>query len=172
MSMPSIPVTIIGVMTYTDSPGAPGSPPVISGGPGSLPPWAMPPIAPGGRPPGIWGGPGGLPPSIMPPIAPGGQPPRPSQGPGFPTHPIAPGGQPPGIGGGPSAPPGTQPMPPMMPGGPPSGEEGSGKWVWSPVYGWVWMEGNSGEAPDQGLPPDQPGIDNTLPGGGTPQPKS
>jgi hypothetical protein len=70
-------------------PGVPGGPPgVISGGPGSLPPWVMPPIAPGGKPPpgtppGIWGGKppewvdntlppdqpvAGWPPTIMPPI--------------------------------------------------------------------------------------------------------
>jgi hypothetical protein len=67
-------------------PGAPGKPPgTISGGPGSLPPWVMPPIHPGGGGggEGIWGGKppewvdntlppdqpvAGWPPVIMPPI--------------------------------------------------------------------------------------------------------
>jgi hypothetical protein len=86
--------------------GGPGQQPGVGGGPGSLPPWVMPPIAPGGI----------------------GRPPHPSQGPGFPTHPIAPGGgggggggQPPGFWGGTPpvyidiGPPGQQPQPPDDP---------------------------------------------------------
>jgi hypothetical protein len=98
-----------------------GPPPGISGGPGSLPPWVMPPIAPGGpgNPPGIWGGPGGLPPWVMPPIAPGGKPP--------------------GIWGGPG---GLPPwaMPPIYI-GPPTEEppQGDVTWhsAWSQTTGWI-----------------------------------
>jgi hypothetical protein len=82
------------------SPGVPSHPiylpPVISGGPGSLPPYPAHPIAPGGQPPGIWGGPGSLPPSMMPPIY---VPPGNEAG-GTPTHPIVlPPGSPPDTGG-------------------------------------------------------------------------
>jgi hypothetical protein len=95
--MASVPVTIIGTMTYTDI-GVGGGP--MPGGPSVSPPiyyppqsppgiWPSPgvpthPIAPGGPPPQVWPGPG----APTHPIAPGGQPPYPSQGPGFPTPPI------------------------------------------------------------------------------------
>jgi hypothetical protein len=116
--MGSIPVTIIGVMTYSDL--------SVGGGPMPGGPSVSHPIAPGGPPPGYWGG--VAPPLPTHPIAPGGPPlgfwggvapPYPDQGlpqppPGYwggvapplPTHPIAPGGPPLGIWGG-----GNVPMP-------------------------------------------------------------
>jgi hypothetical protein len=67
-------------MPYPDQ-GLPGQQPGVGGGPGSLPPWVMPPIAPGGSgggqphpehpiPPQIWIGP------ILPP---GAEEPEPDQ---------------------------------------------------------------------------------------------
>jgi hypothetical protein len=108
-SMASIPVTIQGVLTYTDPlPGGP--PPGIWPGPGA----PTHPIAPGGPPPGVWPppgqpahpiAPGGPPPGVWPTPPPGGeQPPGIWPGPGAPTHPIAPGGPPPGPSQGPGFP--------------------------------------------------------------------
>jgi hypothetical protein len=96
-------------------------PPYPSQGPG----FPTHPIAPGGSPypdQGLPGGSGGYPshPIYMPPY--------PSQGPGFPTHPIAPGGG--------YYPDNALPIPPE-PTEPPTVEEG-GKWVWTPIYGWLW----------------------------------
>ncbi|HEY4384162.1 MAG TPA: hypothetical protein VGN34_06765 [Ktedonobacteraceae bacterium] len=105
--MASIPVTIIGVMTYTDV-GVGGGP--MPGGPevshpiapGGQPGYPAHPIAPGGQPPGIWGGappyvdiggpgpqPGPSHPIVIPPdsIAPG-VPTHPIYIPVFPMHPI------------------------------------------------------------------------------------
>jgi hypothetical protein len=95
---PPVPAHPIVIPPDAISPGVPAHPivlpppPVISGGPGSLPPWVMPPIYyppdSGGSPPGIWGGPGSLPPWPMPPIAlPPGEIPPPGNG-NSPTHPI------------------------------------------------------------------------------------
>jgi integrin beta 8 len=99
------------------APGGPGGP--VDPGYG-VPGWPSHPIAPGGRPPGIWGGPGSLPPWAMPPIyIPPGGPVDPGFGvPGWPSHPIAPGGPPPGIWGGAPLP---WPGHPIAPGGPPPG---------------------------------------------------
>src|SRR5215467_11125629 len=96
--MASIPVTIVGVMTYTGL--------EVGGGPMPGGPSVMPPIAPGGPPLGTWGG--VAPPYPAHPIAPGG-PPLGTWGgvaPPYPSHPIAPGGPPLGIWGG-----GNVPMP-------------------------------------------------------------
>jgi hypothetical protein len=80
--MASIPVTIQGVMTYSDV-GVGGGP--MPGGPGPAHP-----IAPGGAPPEVWPGPG----APTHPIAPGGGPAHPivippdAISPGVPSHPI------------------------------------------------------------------------------------
>lgn len=117
---------------------------------GGIPDQGLPqPQPPIGAPPGVnWPtfpsnpiAPGGLPGAPSHPIY---NPPYPSTGPGFPTHPIAPGG-----------PIGSVPPPqiniPVFPGQLPSpGGPGQG--------------GGGGEAPDQSLPPPQPGI-GTLPSG-------
>jgi len=102
--MASIPVTLIGVLTYSDV--------GIGGGPMPGGPEVSHPIAPGGPPPGIWPSPG----YPAHPIAPGGPPPGIWPSPGHPAHPIAPGGQPPGIWPSPG-----QPAHPIAPGGPPPG---------------------------------------------------
>jgi len=106
-------------------------PPYPSQGPG----FPTHPIAPGGSQPyPDHGLPGnqpypdhGLPGRPVYPSQPIYYPPYPSQGPGFPTHPIAPGGPYPDHG---------LPIPPE-PTEPPTVEEG-GKWVWTPIYGWLW----------------------------------
>ena len=64
--MAAIPVTIVGMMSYSGLD--------VGGGPMPGGPFPSHPIAPGGPPPGYWGG-------VAPPL---------------PTHPIAPGGPPPG----------------------------------------------------------------------------
>jgi hypothetical protein len=77
-----------------DQQGGGGSPPGIWGGAGSLPPWVMPPIAPGGggggSPPGIWGPTDPRPthPIVIPPPTQPGQPPEIWPKPGHPAHPI------------------------------------------------------------------------------------
>jgi hypothetical protein len=84
--MASIPVTIIGTMTYTDV-GVGGGP--MPGGPTPMPPIYYPPA---GKPPGIWGGP----PAYVDIGGPGPQPgpshpiiiPPDSLAPGVPSHPI------------------------------------------------------------------------------------
>src|SRR5215471_3806575 len=89
--MASIPVTIVGVMTYTGlevgGGPMPGGPPLGTWG-GVAPPYPAHPIAPGGPPLGTWGG-------VAPP---------------YPAHPIAPGGPPLGIWGGGNVP---YPTPPI-----------------------------------------------------------
>jgi len=96
--MAAIPVTIQGVLFYSDA--------GVGGGPMPGGPIPSHPIAPGGPPLGTWGGVGqpypdqglpGAPPGIWP-------------SPGRPSHPIAPGGRPPGIWGGGNAP---MPTPPI-----------------------------------------------------------
>jgi hypothetical protein len=132
------------------------------------------PIAPGGPPPTVWPPPGG---PVFPahPIAPGGPPPSVWPPPGvvsppihyppeiWPTPPPS-GGAPPGIWGGgnvpmptppiyyppgqPVIPPGSPAHPivvPPEPTEPPSG--GEGKWLYSPIYGWVWQPAGSGGKP-------------------------
>jgi hypothetical protein len=114
--MPSIPIQITGVLTYTGL--------EVGGGPMPGGPVVTPPIYyPPSPPVGIWPSPG----HPAHPIAPGGPPgvvsppiyypPYPDQGlPPYPAHPIAPGGSPPGYWGG-VAPP--LPTHPIAPGGPP-----------------------------------------------------
>jgi hypothetical protein len=88
----------------------------------------------------------------------GSEPPYPSTGPGFPTNPIAPGGTTPPWG------PGMTPQPPVAGWGPgfpthpaaPGGRPPLG--MWGPGFPY----------PDQGLPGQQPGMDNSLPGGKPP----
>src|SRR5215472_14938123 len=123
--MASIPVTIVGVMTYTGL--------EVGGGPMPGGPSVMPPIAPGGPPLGMWGG--VAPPYPAHPIAPGGPPLGMWGGvaPPYPAHPIAPGGPPLGMWGG-VAPP--YPAHPIAPGGPPPGIWGGGNLpvVTPPIY--------------------------------------
>lgn len=96
--MASIPVTIVGVLTYTGL--EVGGGPIIGGpgGPGGIGPpsiWPSPgypahPIAPGGPPPSIWPDPGyPAHPIVIPPdaLAPG-VPAHPIFLPGYPAHPI------------------------------------------------------------------------------------
>jgi hypothetical protein len=116
---------------------APGGPPPWVSHP--IPPsvWPQPP---GGQPPGIWGGPGSLPPWVMPPIAPGGPggPPLGTWGgdspwPGYARPPIAPGGQPPGIWG-PTDPRPTHPIVIPIPPGEQPPEPGNGLTPSHPIY--------------------------------------
>ena len=142
--MASIPVTIMGTMTYSGlevgggpMPGGPGgAPPGYWGG--IAPPLPTHPIAPGGRPPGIWGGappyvdiggpgpqPTPTPPIYLPPgTIPGTKPEHPiyippSSGiPGVPTHPIV--------------------LPPSSGDGKPEVlENWDVKAAWSPQAGWM-----------------------------------
>lgn len=152
--MASVPVTIIGVMTYTDI--------GVGGGPMPGGPEVSHPIAPGGQPPSIWPSPG----YPAHPIAPGGPPPGIWPSPGHPSHPIAPGGQPPGIWGGGNVPMPNPPIyfPPPIPPEPPPAE--GWDWVWSPIYGWVAQPGGDGGKPQPPHPPGSgspPAPDNTLP---------
>src|SRR5215472_10830255 len=124
--MASIPVTIVGVMTYTGLEVGGGPMP---GGPSVMPPIYYPPAG-GGQPPlGIWGpptighhpahpiAPGGLPPHVAPPIY---YPPQVNI-PLFPTQlPVLPGG---GGGGG---------------GG---GNPGNVNWEWVFIPGQGWQIG-------------------------------
>jgi hypothetical protein len=122
-----------GIPTHPIAPGGP--PPGIWPSPG----YPAHPIAPGGPPPGIWPSPG----YPAHPIAPGGPPPGIWPSPGYPAHPIAPGGPPPGIWPSPGV-----PTHPIAPGGPPSSPPSTeGDWVYSPLYGWVWMPAGSGGKP-------------------------
>jgi hypothetical protein len=111
------------------------------------------PIAPGGPPPTIWPGPGvPTPPIYYPPTPPGGggAPPGIWPSPGYPAHPIAPGGPPPGIWPSPGV-----PTHPIAPGGAPSSPPSTeGDWVYSPLYGWVWLPAGSGGKPVP-APPDE-----------------
>jgi hypothetical protein len=115
-------------------------------------------------PPGIWpspchppagGGGGGHPGAPVYPSHPIYNPPYPDQGlPGSQPHPDQ------GL-------PGAQPRPPQ-PGGP-ANQPSHGRWVWSPVYGWVYEPGQiagggSPPHPDHTLPGSQPHPDHTLPG--------
>jgi hypothetical protein len=171
IEMGSIPVTIIGVMTYSDlSVGGgpmPGGPPLGIWGPTD--PRPTPPIAPGGPPPQIWPSPG------VPthPIAPGGPPPGywggvappyPDQGlpgqqpgiwpsPGHPTHPIAPGGAPPGIWGGGNVP---MPTPPIyLPPGTLPGTKPEHPIYIPPSSGVPGVPSHPIVLPPPGSPPDQ-----------------
>jgi hypothetical protein len=172
--MPSKQVTIQGVMTWDDA-GAPGFPsqgpgfptnPIAPGG--TTPPWG-PGLSP--SPPGVW-----IPAFPTNPIAPGGPPPQVWPGPGRPDQGLP--GQPPGIWPSPGRPDNTLPgQPPGIWGGnlPPmvSNPISGGGYIvgWSPYFGAVFIPiggappvGGSGNYPDQGLPGEQPGPDNTLPG--------
>jgi hypothetical protein len=115
--------------------------------------WPKPPV-------GIWPPPQPIYPSH--PIYPGGRP----------SHPIAPGG-----GGGekpehPIAPGGGPEHPIELPPGsvwPPLPPEIKGKilaFCWLVGIGYRWVVIDPSLKPDIGLPGDQPGIDNTLPGSG------
>src|SRR4029077_6549039 len=148
--MASIPVTFIGVMTYTDvgvgggpMPGGPQpSHPIAPGGP---PPqiWPSPghpshPIAPGGPPPGIWGG-------APPYVDIGGPPPQPGIWPNppegqapIPSHPIV---LPPNL-------------PPTLPD--PDNRPVNWKTAWTPVTGWVFVGIPSGTHPPPSAPAPTP----------------
>lgn len=124
--MAAIPVTITGMMAYTNL--EVGGGPVVGGG-GSQPPsiWPSPgypahPIAPGGPPPGIWPSPGyPAHPIVLPPE---GGPPTIWPSPGRPSHPI-------------------YFPPPPAPEGPPQGE---GRWGWvDPPGVWVWVPASPGK---------------------------
>jgi hypothetical protein len=165
--MAALPITLIGQAT-TDSSGqttfiglAVVTGLQVGGGP------AEPPL-------GIWGG--------RPPLYPDQGLPGPQ-----PRPPGIWGGAPPYVDiGGPGSQPGPdQGLPGPQPGG--GAGAGNGRWVFSPVYGWVWDPGQGGKPqppnpgqpprpgqglpptspprPDQGLPGSQPGIDQGLPGG-------
>lgn len=150
--MASIPVTIVGVLTYTGlevgGGPMPGGPPLQIWGGGNMPvvspPIYYPPTGGGGggggapQPPlGIWGptDPRPTPPIYMPPGGGGGSPPL-------------------GIWGGGNVPYPTPPIyfpPPEAPTEPPSG--GDGKWGYVPGLGWVWVPAGTGDKPH---PPQTP----------------
>jgi hypothetical protein len=152
--MASIPVTIVGVLTYSGL--------EVGGGPM--------PGGPGGPPVGIWPSPG----HPAHPIAPGGPPPGIWPSPGHPAHPIAPGGPPLGIWGGAPPPyvdigfPGSQPTPGWPPVAmppiyyPPSGG-GSPPGIWGPLPGFPTHPivipippGSKPPEPGDGLSPSNP----------------
>jgi hypothetical protein len=132
-----------------------------------LPEISTGPLPPGpGTPPGV----GIAPPIYYPPVFPahpiagppewGHHPAHPIAGPPewghHPAHPIAPGGPPPGIWGPPTI--GHHPAHPIVlppPGRPDAPPDGNGRWAYSPIYGWVWLPGNSGGKPQPpgGQPP-------------------
>ena len=156
--MASIPITITGVMFYTDV-GVGGGP--MPGGPmpGGPPNWS--PIHPSHPIANPW-------PPYVDAGPPGPQPPfprPPSWSPVHPSHPIAnpwppyvdagpPGPQPPF----PSRPPAQGGMPGQLPSSDPSG---SG-WVWAyvPGYGWMWCQVPQ---PPSTTPPPSTGIEDPAP---------
>lgn len=188
--MPGKPVLIIGevydpTLSIGGGPVIPPplqpNPPGIWGGPGSLPPWVMPPIyyppvVP--NPPGIWGGPGSLPPWVMPPIyyppAGGGSPPGIWGGGNvpMPTPPIAnvpglpPTANPPGWGLRPEHPIVLPPPPTDPPSQVPPGSNWT--WAWTPSQGWhpaYVPEGGKPQPPPVTQPPTDPNapVVNPLP---------
>jgi len=167
--MPSTPIQITGVMTWSEG----GAPPVVS-----------PPIhlGPGGG--GVVAPPIYYPPSVQPPLfpsqpiyLPAPQPPQIWPSPGVPTHPIVIPQPPVGIWPSPGHP--SQPIylppyvqPPLFPtqlpvlpgGGTPPAEipPGSPQWIYSPQLGWiiVWVPPGEGGKPQ---PPLEPPIASQLP---------
>ena len=162
--MPSVPVTIVGVMTWSGESGGDRPPLQIWGG-GNMPVVTPPIYYPGspahpivpGQPPQIWGGP------YFPPVVSG--PPGP-----WPTPPIymppAGGGSPPlGMWGGGNVPYPTPPIyfPPSPPENPPEppASNGGGSWHYVPGLGWCfYAEGGKwvfvgGDKPQ---PPNVPGA--------------
>jgi hypothetical protein len=124
--MPSVPVVLTGVLTFSTADTPPGV---------NVPGFPTHPIAPGGQPPSVWPGPGTpTPPIFLPPGV---------NVPGFPTNPIAPGGQPPSVWPGQGTP--TQPI---------SG--GGYVIGWSPVYGYVFLPIGGATAPGDGGTPTNP----------------
>jgi hypothetical protein len=116
--MPSVPVTITGVLTWSGTgngavPGEPSHPIYYPPSVWPSPGYPSHPIAPGGPPPSVWPSPG----YPAHPIAPGGLPPEVWPDPGQPAHPIA--GPPPGIWPSPGVPthPIVIPDPPVVPEG-------------------------------------------------------
>jgi len=169
--MPSTPVTITGVLTWSEagsapppsiwpSPGVPTNPIVIPQPPPSV--WPSPgypsqPIYLPSPPPGVVSPPIYLPPQIWPTPPGGGGPPVgiwPS--PGQPANPIY---LPPGM----NIPtfPGQLPVLPGA-GTPPSEGGGGPQWVYSPTLGWiiVWVPPGEGGKPQ---PPLEPPIASQLP---------
>src|SRR5215831_11142118 len=150
--MPSVPVTIVGVLTYSgDADRPPGSPPLGIWGGAPLPVPTPPIYYPGGPPPlGIWGGgnvPYPTPPIYYPPLGTwgGGNVP-------YPTPPIY-------------FPP---PSPPEKPPEPPA-SGGGGQWHYVPGLGWVfYAEGGKwvfvgGDKPQPPSVPEGPPQVNPLP---------
>src|SRR6516164_10056058 len=163
--MAAIPVTIVGMMSYSGL--EVGGGPIV-GGPPAQPPTQPPPTVspPIYYPPEVWPPPGG---PVYPahPIAPGGPPPVAGwTPPGYhPAHPIAPGGPPPTV-----SPPIYYPpfpahpivLPPeQLPTEPPSGGNGGGgSWSYSPAIGWYWTSPGGRwvyVAGDKPRPPEIPG---------------
>lgn len=172
--MPTKNVVIQGTMTYADEPGDSGArpehpihyPPVISGGPGSLPPYPSNELP---RPPlGIWGPTDPRPGWGLPTPPPGIWGP----GSGFPTPPI----HIPGDGGGTGIWGPTDPRPGYGPVGPqpPTGGQGGqvtppaagvpikGSLVWVERFGYVFIP-ESAARPDNTLPPVEGGEGGEQP---------
>jgi hypothetical protein len=158
--MAAIPVTFVGMMSYSGLEVGGGPLPPGSGGAPVFP--AHPIVLPPAQPPTVWP-PAGVvsppiyyPPTVWPPLPPsGGSPPGIWPSPGHPAHPIY---NPPGIWGGGNVP---MPTPPIYfpPAPPPGGPPPDGQWVYSPVYGWVWLPSGGGDKPK---PPDVP-VDPDAP---------
>jgi hypothetical protein len=146
--MASIPVTIIGSLTYSDV-GVGGGP--MPGGPGPAHP-----IAPGGPPPEIWPSPG----HPAHPISPGGPPPVAGwTPPGYqPSHPIAPGGAPPTVWPSPGTPSHPIQLPPEQPPTEPPTEGSGGSWSYSPTIGWYWTSPGGRWVYVAGDKPAPPGV--------------
>jgi len=177
--MPSVPVTIVGVLTYSgDADRPPGSPPLGIWGGAPLPVPTPPIYYPPAQPPlGIWGGgnvPYPTPPIYLPPAG-GGPPPLGIWGGGNVPYPTPPIYYPPlGTWGGGNVPYPTPPIyfpppsPPEKPPEPPA-SGGGGQWHYVPGLGWVfYAEGGKwvfvgGDKPQPPSVPEGPPQVNPLP---------
>jgi hypothetical protein len=181
--MAAIPVTIVGMMSYSGLEVGGGP---LPGGPDQPPVYPAHPIAPGGPPPTV------MPPIYYPPVYPAHPIAGPPEWGHHPAHPIAPGGPPPTVMppiyyppviSGPPGPWPTPPiaLPPEQPPGeiPPGPGSGGGSWNFYPQLGWVWtspggkwhyLAGDKPtppqvpvKPPEGGTPPEQPPVDPNAP---------